>query len=201
MDRDHNPEFSELEVYWAYTDYRDMINLTKKLFQPFIKGKWEEISYIDAMKKYANKDWAQLKKLSGSAIDELFKRNVRPKLVKPTILCGHPKSMSPLAKSFDDNPDFTERFQFILDGTEIANGFSELNDPIEQRERMEEQEKLYRKGDEEVTRLDEDYLEALEYGMPPAAGFGTSERLFAVIMNKPVRETVFFPLMKRPKKK
>jgi len=143
MDREHNPEFTMLELYWTYADYKDMIGLTKKILKPIVKGKWTEVSYIDAVKKHAGKSEKEIRKTKGHTLDELFKKKVRPKLVKPTIVYGLPKSLSPLAKSYEDDPELTERFQFILDGMELANGFSELNDPIDQRERMEEQEKLH----------------------------------------------------------
>ena len=201
MDREHNPEFTMLELYWAYKDYRDMINLTKKILKPAVRGKWAEISYIDAVKKYAKKTDAETRKMKGSALDELFKKQVRPKLVKPTIVYGLPKSLSPLAKSFDDDPEITERFQFIVDGMELANGFSELNDPIDQRERMEEQEKLYRKGNKEASRMDEDFLEALEYGMPPAAGLGVGiDRVAAIYAGKKsIKDVIIFPTLKTKK--
>jgi len=202
MDREHNPEFTMLELYWTYADYKDMIGLTKKILKPIVKGKWTEVSYIDAVKKHAGKSEKEIRKTKGHTLDELFKKKVRPKLVKPTIVYGLPKSLSPLAKSYEDDPELTERFQFILDGMELANGFSELNDPIDQRERMEEQEKLHRKGDEEASRLDEDFLEALEYGMPPAAGLGVGiDRVAALYAGKKsVKDAIIFPTLKSKKK-
>lgn len=199
MDREHNPEFTMLELYWAYKDYRDMINLTKKILKPAIGGKWVEISYIDAVKKYTKKSEKDIRNMSGHDLDDLFKKHVRPNFVKPTIVYGLPKSLSPLAKSYADDPDITERFQFVFDGMELANGFSELNDPIDQRERMEEQEKMYRKGDEEASRLDEDFLEALEYGMPPAAGLGVGiDRVSAIYAGKKsIKDVIIFPTLKK----
>jgi len=198
IDREHNPEFTMLELYWTYADYKDMIKLTKKILKPIVSGKWVEISYIDAVKKYTKKSDADIRKMKGNMLDELFKKSVRPKLVKPTIVYGLPKSLSPLAKSFEDDPEITERFQLIVDGMEVANGFSELNDPIDQRERMEEQEKMYRKGDKEASRLDEDFLEALEYGMPPAAGLGVGmDRVAAIYAGKKsVKDVIIFPTLK-----
>ena len=199
MDREHNPEFTMLELYWTYADYRDMIGLTKKILKPIVKGKWAEISYIDAVKKYAGKSEAAIRKMKGGPLDELFKKQVRPKLVKPTIVYGLPKSLSPLAKSVEGDEEITERFQFIIDGMEIANGFSELNDPIDQRERMEEQEKMYRGGDEGASRMDEDFLEALEYGMPTAAGLGVGiDRAAALYAGKKsIKDVIMFPTLKK----
>lgn len=198
IDRDHNPEFTMLELYWAYADAKAMIALTKKLLKPFIKGAWTQMTFRDAVKKYSKKK-VDLESAEPGVIDELFKRDIRPKLVKPTILVDYPKSISPLAKLKENSTDTTDRFQFIVDGTEVANGFSELNDPIDQRERMEEQERLYRKGDKEVTRLDEDFLEALEYGMPPAAGLGVGvDRVAAIAAGKrSVKDVIIFPTLRR----
>ncbi len=134
----------------------------------------------------------------GRLIDLLFKK-ARSRMIQPCFLIDHPSDIAPLAKRIPSQPDKVARFQIIACGTELGNGFSEANDPLDQRERFKEQMKLRQKGDKEAQRLDEDFLEALEYGMPPAAGFGMSERLFAVLMDRPVRETTFFPLMK-PKK-
>ena len=203
IDRDHNPEFTMLELYWAYQDYKGLIKFTKKLLRPFIKGSWSKVSYVDAIKKNTGKSDAQIEKMRGGALDELFKKNVRPKLLKPTIVYDLPKSISPLAKSIEEKPELTERFQFIIDGTEIVNGFSELNDPIDQRERMQEQEKLFRGGDKEASRIDKDFLEALEYGMPPAAGLGLGiDRLAAIYTGqRSVKDVIMFPTLKSKKKK
>ncbi|KKU94057.1 MAG: Lysine-tRNA ligase [Candidatus Jorgensenbacteria bacterium GW2011_GWA1_48_13] len=132
----------------------------------------------------------------GRLIDVIFKKAARPKLWEPCFIINQPIDISPLAKRKEDEPDKVERFQIMAAGTEVGNGFSELNDPIDQRKRFEEQMRLRAEGDKEAQRLDEEFLLALEYGMPPSSGFGMSERLFAVIMDKPVRETVIFPLMK-----
>ncbi|PIP29884.1 lysine--tRNA ligase [Candidatus Jorgensenbacteria bacterium CG23_combo_of_CG06-09_8_20_14_all_54_14] len=135
----------------------------------------------------------------GRLIDLIFKKTVQPKLIQPCFLTGHPVDISPLAKADPKHPKKTLRFQVMAAGTELGNGWAELNDPEEQRRRFDEQMKLRAAGDREAQRLDEDFIEALEYGMPPAAGFGLSERLFAVIMDKPIRETVLFPLMREGK--
>ena len=124
---------------------------------------------------------------------------MRPNLIEPCFLVDPPVEIEPLAKRKPENPNVVERFQIVAAGTELGKGFSELNDPQDQLARFEEQMKLREAGDAEAQHLDEDFVEALEYGMPPAGGFGVSERLFAVLMDRPIRETVFFPLM-RPKK-
>lgn len=132
----------------------------------------------------------------GRMIDTLYKKTVRPKLMNPCFLVGHPLEVSPLAKKDPKDPRKVLRFQIVAGGSELCNAFSELNDPIDQRKRFEEQMKLRAAGDKEAQMLDEDFVEALEYGMPPAFGFGMSERFFAFLMNKSVRETVIFPPMK-----
>lgn len=137
----------------------------------------------------------------GRLLDYIYKKTIRPKLIQPQFLINPPVDVEPLAKRVPNNPDLVERVQILAMGTELGKGFSELNDPIDQRNRFEEQMKLRAAGDEEAQMMDEDYVEALEYGMPPAAGFGMSERLFAILMNKPVREMVFFPTLKPQKGK
>jgi len=132
----------------------------------------------------------------GRLIDLIYKKTVRPKLIQPCFLVNHPILVSPLSKASSANPKIAERFQIVACGTELGNGYSELNDPQDQRARFEEQVKLRGAGDKEAMALDEDFLKALEYGMPPTTGFGMSERVFAILMDKPVRETVFFPLMR-----
>lgn len=134
----------------------------------------------------------------GRLIDAIYKKAVRPTLIAPCFLVNHPIEISPLAKENPGHKGRVLRFQVIAAGTELGNGWAELNDPLDQRRRLEEQMKLREAGDTEAQRLDEDFLEAMEYGMPPAAGFGLSERLFAVLMDKPMREVVIFPPM-RPK--
>lgn len=132
----------------------------------------------------------------GRMIDTLYKKTVRQKLIQPCFLVGHPLEVSPLAKTDPTNPRRTLRFQPVAGKSELGNGFAELNDPIDQRTRFEEQMKLREAGDKEGMMLDEDFIQALEYGLPPACGFGMSERLFAILMNRSVRETVIFPPMK-----
>lgn len=195
IDRDHNPEFTMLELYWAYQNWEGLMKFTEKLLKKHIPGKWQKMTYSEAIEKYAGKN---LKDIKSEEIDEIFKKEARPKIIKPTFITHYPKTISPLAKSCPDNPDLTERFQLIVDGMEIINGFSELNDPIEQRKRMENQEKMYRAGDREASRLDEDFLEALEYGMPPAAGLGIGiDRLTALITKSHnIKEIIIFPTLK-----
>ena len=195
IDRDHNPEFTMFELYWAYQDWEGLMKFTEKLLKKFIGGKWEKITFEAALKKYAKKE---LKKLRPEQIDEVFKKEVRPKIIKPTFVTHYPKVLSPFSKPVRNNSELTERFQLIVEGMEIVNGFSELNDPIDQRERMEEQEKKYRAGNQEASRLDEDFLEALEYGMPPAAGFGIGiDRLVALVTKSHnIKEVIVFPTLK-----
>jgi lysyl-tRNA synthetase class 2 len=180
--------------------------------------KWEKVDYVAVFKKEnqgldpvsadRNELFARAKDLGlapeknagrGRLIDLIFKKTVRSKLIEPCFLVDPPVVIEPLAKRKPENPDVVERFQIVAGGTELGKGFSELNDPLDQRARFEEQMKLREAGDAEAQHLDEDFIEALEYGMPPAGGFGVSERLFAVLMDRPIRETIFFPLM-RPKK-
>ncbi len=133
----------------------------------------------------------------GRLIDLIFKKMIRPGLMQPCFLVGHPIDISPLAKADPENPGKVLRFQVMAVGSELGNGWAELNDPEEQRRRFEEQMRLREAGDKEAQRLDEDFLEAMEYGMPPAAGFGLSERVFSVLVDKPIRETIIFPPMRR----
>ena len=176
--------------------------------------KWKKIDFVEAFKKANNLDplSASIDELkdkalklgikiesnsgAGRLIDLIYKKTVRPYLIQPCFLINPPVLIEPLAKRSEKDLRITERMQIVAVGTELGKGFSELNDPLDQRSRFEDQMKLREAGDSEAQMLDEDFLKALEYGMPPTAGFGMSERLFAVLMDKPVRETVFFPLMK-----
>lgn len=235
IDREHLQDYTQMECYLAYADYKDMMNLVQGLYQSTVKaifgttktkvggktvswsGKWPRVDYykiflretgIDLKKTTISALLTVALKLSlrpeknlgkGRLIDLIFKKAVRPKIWQPIFLVNPPIEISPLAKRMASDPGRAERFQIMAAHTEVGNGFSELNDPIEQRARFEEQMKLRALGDKEAQMLDEEFLTALEYGMPPAAGFGMSERLFAVLMDKPIRETVFFPLMRREK--
>ncbi|OGY68207.1 MAG: lysine--tRNA ligase [Candidatus Harrisonbacteria bacterium RIFCSPLOWO2_02_FULL_45_10c] len=214
MDREHNPEFTMLELYWAYQDYEGLMAATQRWLLSLmgrlgiasmrhenqtilLANPWPRRNYADLIREYSGKE---LKDLKVEEIDEIFKKEVRPKLINPTFVIRYPKAISPLAKSCADNPELTERFQLIIAGTELVNGFSELNDPMDQRQRMEEQEKMHRAGNEEASRLDEDFLEALEYGMPPAAGLGIGiDRLAALLTDShSLKDIILFPTL-RPK--
>jgi lysyl-tRNA synthetase class 2 len=235
IDREHLQDYTQLEFYWAYHDYEDVMKLVEKIYKEVIEKtcgalttdfggatidwskKWPKVDYVEAFKKANDMDptaashadlLANAKELKlevdkgagkGRLIDLIYKKTVRPMLIQPCFLINPPVEIEPLAKRHPKNPAVVERFQIVACGTELGKGFSELNDPDDQRARFDEQMKLRAAGDAEAQHLDEDFLEALQYGMPPAGGFGISERLFAVLMDKPVRETVFFPLM-RPKK-
>ena len=177
--------------------------------------KWPKVDYVAAFKKANHLDplsasdkelYARAKELGanpephdgrGRLIDLIYKKTVRPTLIAPCFLINPPVEIEPLAKRTPENPKVVERMQPMACGTELGKGFSELNDPLDQRARFEEQMKLREGGDKEAQMLDESFLEALEYGMPPAAGFGVSERFFSVLMNKSIRETTFFPLMRK----
>ncbi len=232
IDREHLQDYTQVEIYWAYADYKKMMQLAELMTKEVIlktigslrhhnqgqeinwSGSWPEIDYYEVFKKetaldlsnvslndlkaYAKRENLDVEKHLGKGrlIDILFKKKVRPTLRGPIFLVLPPVEIEPLAKRSDVHPDRVERFQIVAGGTELGKGFSELNDPIDQRTRFEEQMDLRRKGDKEAQMLDAEYIEALEYGMPPAAGFAYSERLFAFIMDKPVREAVLFPIMK-----
>ncbi len=233
IDAEHLQDYTQLEFYWAYADYNDLMKFIEKMYKKVIKntcsgliteskgqkinwgGKWPKVDYYQIFKEKSGLDLekATTEELfhkavaenlkpdhslgRGRIIDILFKKLARPGLVQPCFLVDPPADIEPLAKRIPNAPHKVARFQVLAAGTELGKGFSEANDPVDQRERFEEQMKLREKGDVEAQQLDEDFLEALEYGMPPAAGFGISERLFAVLMDKPIRETVFFPLMRR----
>ncbi len=177
---------------------------------------WERIDYTKTILKHTGVDISKaktdeikskLKELNvpneksatkGRLIDALWK-TIRRKIAGPAFLINPPVEVSPLAKRMEDRPDFAERYQIIIAGSEVGNGYSELNDPVDQAERFEEQQKMRDKGDQEAQMHDEDFVRALEYGMPPVTGFGVSERLFSFLADRPIRETVLFPLLKPEK--
>ena len=232
IDREHLQDYTQMECYWAYADYNDMMEFTEGLYKHVIKEifgglktesfgekidwakSWKRVDYYEIFKKEAGLDLKKAthgdllekaRKLGlepekgagkGRLIDLIFKHTARKKIVEPSFLVDPPVEVEPLAKRLSRDPGRVARFQIMAFGTELGKGFSELNDPTDQRKRFEEQMKLRAEGDKEAQRLDEDYLRAMEYGMPPAAGFGMSERFFAVLMDKSVRETVIFPLMR-----
>jgi lysyl-tRNA synthetase class 2 len=231
MSREHLQDYSQMECYWAYANYEDMMNLVESMYKYIIEKtygtmkfsiegfnvdfskKWEMIDYSSAIKNKFDIDIntaseqdivKKLKELKitfdpnvsrARLIDTLWKQ-VRKTLAGPGFLINHPVEVSPLAKRDPENPSHVQRFQVILAGSEMGNGYSELNDPIDQAERFTEQAKMREEGDTEAQMHDKDFVEALEYGMPPTAGFGFSERLFSFLENKTARECQIFPLMK-----
>jgi len=183
-------------------------------FKVDLGKKWEKYDYVSIVQKYTGINVldaslkeieAKLKKLKieydkqgfnfGRAMDSLWKY-CRRKIADPGFLINVPVIVSPLAKKSEKNPNLTQRFQVIIGGTEVGNGYSELNDPLDQAQRFQEQQKLRDQGDKEAQMYDQDFVEALEYGMPPTCGFGVSERLFSILMGKPMRECQIFPLLK-----
>jgi lysyl-tRNA synthetase class 2 len=234
MDRDHNPEFTMIEFYWAYADYRDGMRLTRELIVHLaltvagtldvphaeahlsLGGEWPERPYLEALGEALGTDprslsEEQLTRLcedagqsaapgSGRArlYDLLFKLKVEPHLQEPVFIVDYPRELSPLAKSHRRDPDLVERFELFIGGTELANGFSELNDPRDQRQRFEQQMELRAKGDLEAQVLDEDYLRALEFGLPPTAGVGLGfDRLVMLLSNqRSIRDVLLFPQMR-----
>lgn len=231
IDREHNPEFTLLELYQAYSNREELMDLIEDLFKflhkklkkkcPdlsfWIKKKWPKVKYLDFIKKKTGLDinddqkkWFQKAKelnLEVKESDDKFKiietlfKYFRREIKEPTFIIDHPIQISPLAKRKSKESHLASRFQLIINGWELVNGFSELNDPLDQRERFLEQEKMKKKGDEEAHPKDEDFLEALEYGMPPTGGLGIGiDRLVAILTKAPsLKEVIFFPFMK-PKK-
>jgi lysyl-tRNA synthetase class 2 len=232
MDAEHLQDYTQMEFYWAYADYRAGMALVEELYKyvaqktfgtlKFKAGKftvnlgqnWETYDYVETVRKYTGIDImnttigqieAKLKDLNviydskgfniTRAIDNLWKF-CRRQIAGPGFLIGVPVTVSPLAKTDERNPFVSERFQPIIGGTELGNGYSELNDPLEQSNRFLEQKKLRDAGDEEAQMYDPEFIEALEYGMPPTCGFGMSERVFSFLAGKPARECQIFPLMK-----
>lgn len=235
MDTRHNPEFTMMELYQAYTDYHGMMDLSEALFRHVAKAisgtailpygeheinlekPFERLTMVDAVKKYANVDFTQIqteeeaKALAdkheihyearhkrGDILNLFFEEYVEEHLIQPTFIMDHPVEISPLTKRKPENPDYTERFELFMNGWEMANAYSELNDPIDQRQRFVEQEKLLAQGDEEANSMDEDFLNALEIGMPPTGGIGFGiDRLVMIMTNSAaIRDVLLFPTMK-----
>ena len=232
IDDEHLQEYSQIEWYWAYADYRQNMEMVRDMFRriatevygktKFVKGdhvfdladNWQEIDYTQSIKDKTGIDiWSanegdmekalvkQGIKLEGAVnrarlVDNLWK-TVRKTIPGPAFLINEPKFMSPLAKSKYDNPDLTERFHIVLAGSELGNGYSELNDPIDQLARFKEQQNARDAGDSEAQMLDVDFVEMLEYGMPPVSGYSHSERLFFFLENLPAREATLFPQLRR----
>lgn len=235
LDTRHNPEFTLMELYQAYTDYNGMMDLTENMFRfvanevcgattiPYGEdminlGKpFERLTMIDAVKKYTGIDFDQVpdtaaaKKLAdekevhyedrhskGDILNLFFEEFVEEHLVQPTFIMDHPVEISPLTKRKPDKPDYVERFELFITGREMCNAYSELNDPIDQRARFQAQEELFAQGDEEANHTDEDFLNALEIGMPPTGGIGYGiDRLVMLLTNSPaIRDVLLFPTMK-----
>ena len=235
LDTRHNPEFTLMELYQAYTDYHGMMDLTENLYRYIAKEvtgsevltygehtmdlskPFERITMVDAVKKYANVDFnevadtAAAKKLAdehhieyedrhekGDILNLFFEEYVEEHLIQPIFIMDHPIEISPLTKKKPDNPDYVERFEFFMNGWEMANAYSELNDPIDQRERFEAQEKAFEAGDDEANHTDEDFLNALSIGMPPTGGIGFGiDRMVMMMTNSPaIRDVLLFPTMK-----
>jgi len=238
MDRSHNPEFTVLEIYVAYEDYKWMMDFTEEMIEKValdlhgttkvmvgdqeidFKRPFKRITMMDAIKEgtgfdISGMDEEGLRSVAdclnvevddsmgkGKIIDEIFGEKAEPHMIQPTFIIDYPVEMSPLCKKHRDNPELTERFELIVNGKEICNAYTELNDPIDQLERFQEQMKLSEKGDDEAMFIDMDFVRALEYGMPPTAGMGMGmDRLVMLMTNQTsIQEVLFFPQMKPERK-
>lgn len=235
LDTRHNPEFTLMELYQAYTDYHGMMDLTENLYRYVAKEvtgseiltygehkmdlskPFERITMVDAVKKFVNVDFHEVKDVEearklakehhieyeerhtkGDILNLFFEEYVEDHLVQPTFVMDHPIEISPLTKKKPDNPEYVERFEFYMNGWEMANAYSELNDPIDQRERFEAQEKAFEAGDDEANHTDEDFLNALNIGMPPTGGIGFGiDRMVMMMTDSPaIRDVLLFPTMK-----
>ncbi len=235
LDTRHNPEFTLMELYQAYTDYHGMMDLTENLYRHVAKevlgtttityngvemdlGKpFERITMVDAVKKYSGVDFNEIHSLEearkiadehhveyedrhkkGDILSLFFEEFAEEHLIQPTFVIDHPIEISPLTKKKPEDPNYVERFEFFMNGWEMANAYSELNDPIDQRERFKAQEALLAQGDEEANTTDEDFLYALELGMPPTGGIGFGiDRMVMLLTDSPaIRDVLFFPTMK-----
>ena len=200
LDAAHNPDFTMLEFYWAYADYEDLMKMTEEMFEYIIQRTVNnEQQIINYQKQQINfkRPWKRVEFSELAKNDEEFKEAVK-KITQPTFVMNSPRELLPLAKQLDKDKNKVASFQLIIGGVELVKAFSELNDPLEQDKRFKEQEQIRQKGDEEAQRYDKDFIEALEYGMPPAAGFGMGlDRLIALLTDShSLREAILFPLMK-----
>ena len=235
VDTRHNPEFTLMELYQAYTDYHGMMDLTENLYRHLaekvcgsakieyngiemdLSKPFERLTMVDAVKKYAGVDWNEVETVEqarelakehhvefeehhkkGDILNLFFEEFVEEHLVQPTFIMDHPIEISPLTKKKPENPEYVERFEFFMNGWEMANAYSELNDPIDQRERFKAQEELLALGDEEANTTDEDFMNALEIGMPPTGGIGFGiDRMCMLLTNAAaIRDVLLFPTMK-----
>ena len=235
VDTRHNPEFTLMELYQAYTDYNGMMDLTENLYRHLaekvcgsakieyngiemdLSKPFERLTMVDAVKKYAGVDWNEVETVEqarelakehhvefeehhkkGDILNLFFEEFVEEHLVQPTFIMDHPIEISPLTKKKPENPEYVERFEFFMNGWEMANAYSELNDPIDQRERFKAQEELLALGDEEANTTDEDFMNALEIGMPPTGGIGFGiDRMCMLLTNAAaIRDVLLFPTMK-----
>ena len=234
MDRTHNPEFTQMEIYVAYKDYKWMMDFTEKMLETIclevlgstevkigektvsFKSPFKRITMLDSIKEHTGVDISKMDEAEirevcsnlgvevdesmgkGKLIDEIFGEKCESNYIQPTFITDYPVEMSPLCKKHRDNPELTERFELMVNGKELANAYSELNDPIDQKERFEEQVKLAEKGDDEAMFIDLDFVRALEYGMPPTSGMGIGiDRLVMFLCNQSsIQEVLFFPQMK-----
>ena len=203
----HNPEFTMLEFYQAYTDYLGMMELSEELLRQaaidatgstVVEYQGEKIDFGNFRRVSMQEAVGTSAPLKGHALVELFERNIESTLIQPTIVYDYPVEVSPLSKNKPDDPDFVERFEIYVAGMEIGNAFTELNDPREQRRRFEMQLAMREKGDEEAHQMDEDYVRALSYGMPPAGGEGIGiDRLTMILTNsRSIRDVILFPLLR-----
>ena len=235
VDTRHNPEFTLMELYQAYTDYNGMMELTENLYRHVAQAvlgttkisyngvemdlgqPFEKITMVDAVKKYAGVDWNEIETLEdaravadkhhieyekrhgkGDILALFFEEYAEEHLIQPTFVIDHPIEISPLTKKKPEDPNFVERFEFFMNGWEMANAYSELNDPIDQRERFKAQEAQLAQGDEEANTTDEDFMMALEYGMPPTGGigFGIDRMCMLLTDSQAIRDVLLFPTMK-----
>ncbi|MEK7574479.1 MAG: lysine--tRNA ligase [Patescibacteria group bacterium] len=209
IDKEHYPEFTMLELYWAYEDYQSLMKFIQKILLKLIKSlklkstvfnrPWQTLTFNEVLKKFIDPSRrGRLDNLNADEAAEIFKKEICPKLINPTFITDYPLALSPLAKSCPQDAQLVERFQLVVNGWELINGYSELNNPEEQRRRLEKQEEKHLAGDEELSRVDQDFLEAMEYGMPPATGLGIGiDRLVALLTDShSIREIITFPMLK-----